>query len=387
MDLEDVDIVIVGAGPAGLAVAGCLRRLGVDPVILERSDDVGSRWRSYYSRLRMNTSKRMSRLPGLKFERSDERWPTRAQVIAYLERMAATNELSLRFGVGLSRVKINGDRMTLETTRGSLSARVVVIATGQSERPEIPNWPGRESFPLPLLHVSEYTDASPYQGYDVLVVGAGDSASDVAVDLVEGGARRVRLAVRTPPYVIPRQLLGVPADVTAVVVSKFPPRMVDPIIGRVAGMAVGDLSRHGLPKPTRGLYAHHLYDRRAPIVDGGAFRRALKDGRIEVTPAVEHFDGHEVVLAGGERVTPEVVIAATGYTPGLEAVVGGLGVLGADGYPLHHAPDTNPAAPGLFFLGFRYPFAGNFRQIRLDAPRSARRIATYLANLESINRS
>ena len=367
-------VVIVGAGPAGLAAASSLKRQGYEPLVLERGQRVATRWQSYYARLHLNTSKRLSRLPGLDFDRHVPRWPARSDVIDYLERFARFHEITPTFGVEVKRIDRVDGGFDVVTGQGGVPAGSVVVATGQSERPYLPAWSGRESFDKPIVHVSAYVDASPYVGKEVLVVGAGDSASDVAVDLVEAGAACVWLSVRTSPHIVPRQLLGIPADVSASVVSKFPPRLVDPILGWMERVVVGDLTPYGLGRPSRGLYAHHRYDRRAPIIDPGHFVEYLRSRSIKPVAAVTAFERDAVILADGSLVQPDAVISATGYSPGLEAMVGHLGVLAPDGYPLYHAPRSHPAVPLLFFLGFRYPFAGNFRQIRIDAPKMARRI-------------
>ena len=366
--------MVVGAGPAGLAAGAALRVAGVEATLLDRAPDVGASWRGRYDRLRLNTSRHLSRLPGYPFSRSDDRWPSRDQVVRYLERFAAHHALEVAFETEVRRVDRLGARWVVRTTGGDVAGGSVVLATGQDRNPVVPAWPGRESFPGEIVHSGAYRNASPFRDRDVLVVGAGDSAADIAVDLAEGGARSVWMSVRTPSHVIPRSTMGVPTDVTASMIHRLPPRLVDPMIGTVARMRVGDLSRYGMPRPTQGLYSRFLEHRRAPIIDPGDFVRALRSGRVQVVPAVERFDGRAVRLASGRTVEVDAVVAATGYRPGLEQLVGHLGVLAADGYPAVHAPDAHPNAPGLYFLGFRYPFSGNFRQVRIDARKTARRI-------------
>src|SRR3954447_12522807 len=212
------DATVIGAGPAGLAAAAMLRRRGVDTVVIDRAPAVAASWRAHYDRLHLHTVRWMSGLPGLRIPRSYGRWVSRNHVIAYLESYAAHHELELMLGTevtGLSRGSSGGWELALGGG-DVLPADNVVVATGYNNTPLMPDYPGREGFTGELLHASSYRNAEPYRARDVLVVGSGNTGAEIAVDLVEGGARRVRLAVRTPPNIVRRQLFGTPNQVLAV---------------------------------------------------------------------------------------------------------------------------------------------------------------------------
>jgi putative flavoprotein involved in K+ transport len=250
----------------------------------------------------------------------------------------------------------------------------VVVATGYNNEPMMPGWPGIDSYSGELVHASEYRNASPFAGRDVLVVGAGNTGAEIAVDLVEGGAARVRMAIRTPPHVVLRESNGLPTQATGVIMRRVPTRVGDPIAAAVSRFTVGDLSPFGIDKPPRGLYTRAVKEQQIPIIDVGLIDQ-LKAGKVEVVGAVEGFDGPSVLLSGGERVEPEVVIVATGWRRALEPLVGHLGVLGEDGRPTVHGGDTPPQAPGLYFTGFVNPVSGMFRELGIDAKRIARAVA------------
>ncbi|GAA0303119.1 NAD(P)/FAD-dependent oxidoreductase [Streptomyces polychromogenes] len=369
-------VYVIGAGPGGLAVAAALRARGVRAVVVERSDSVAASWRAHYERLRLHTTRRLSALPGLAIPRRFGRWVARADVVRYLEKYAEHHELELVTGVEVTRIERAGDGegWTLHASGGRLlAAGAVVVATGFNHTPHLPSWPGADTYTGRLLHASGYREPSPYAGRDVLVVGVGNTGAEIAVDLVEGGAARVRLAVRTAPHIVRRSTLGWPAQRTGILVRRLPVRLVDRLGALVAKVSVPDLSAYGLPRPTAGLYSR-VRQGAIPVQDVGLID-AVRTGRVEPVAAVASFEGDRVLLADGTEITPDTVIAATGYRRGLEALVGHLGVLDDRGRPLAHGPRTTAQAPGLYFQGYTNPLSGMLRELSRDARRIARALA------------
>lgn len=369
------EAIVIGAGPGGLSAAAMLNRRGVDNVVVDRDDAVAASWRRHYDRLHLHTVRWLSHLPGYRFSRRHGRWVSRDGVIRYLEGYARHHDIELMLSTAVERVDLSdGDGFVLRTSRGDLPARNVVVATGYNNQPLMPRWPGIDDFAGDLVHASDYRNASRFAGRDVLVVGAGNTGAEIAVDLVEGGAARVRMAIRTPPHVVLRESNGMPTQATGVIMRRVPTKIGDPIAAAVSKFTVGDLTPYGIGKPPRGLYTRAVKEQQIPIIDVGLIDQ-LKEGRVEVVGAVERFDGASVLLAGGERVEPEVVIVATGWRRALEPLVGHLGVLGDDGRPTVHGAETPPQAPGLYFTGFVNPVSGMFRELGIDAKRIARAIA------------
>ncbi|WP_371653308.1 MULTISPECIES: flavin-containing monooxygenase [unclassified Streptomyces] len=370
-------VYVIGAGPGGLAVAAALRGRGVRAVVLEKADAVGDSWRHHYDRLRLHTTRRLSALPGLKMPRSFGRWVARADVVRYLEKYAEMHELEIVTGVEVSRVeRADGDGWLLHATGGRrLTGRAVVVATGYNHTPYLPEWPGADAYTGTLLHAGQYRNAAPYAGKDVLVVGSGNTGAEIAVDLVEGGAGRVRLAVRTAPHILRRSTAGWPAQASGILVRRLPVPLVDRAAGAVARLSVPDLSDKGLPRPETGLYAR-VREGAIPVQDVGLIA-AVQSGRVEPVAALDSFEGAKVVLADGTLVSPEVVIAATGYRRALEGLVGELGVLDGRGRPTVHGGRTAPTAPGLYFTGFTNPISGMFRELAIDAGKIAKAVARH----------
>lgn len=373
---EDRPVYVVGGGPGGLAVAAALRAQGQRAVVLEKSTDVGASWRRHYDRLHLHTTRRWSALPGLPMPRRFGRWVSRDNVVRYLEKYAEHHELEVVTGVEVSRIDRapDGTGWRLTATGGrELTGRAVVVATGFNHTPRIPDWSGRSTFTGELAHAADYRNPAPYAGKDVLVVGVGNTGAEIAVDLVEGGAARVRLAVRTAPHILRRSTAGWPAQGTGILVRRLPVALVDRAGGLLTRVSMPDLAEHGLPRPDTGLYSR-VKDGAIPVQDVGLIK-AVKGGRVVPVAAVESFDEDTVVLADGSRITPDAVIAATGYLRSLEGLVGHLGVLDARGRPVVHGGRTPKQAPGLYFTGFTNPISGMLRELARDAEKIAKKLA------------
>jgi len=353
-----MEVAVVGGGPAGLAAAAMLRRQGFDPVVLERGAEVGARWRTRYDRLQLHTVRWLSGLPGYGIPRPYGKWPSRDRVVDYLHRYAEYHGLAVRCGVEVSRIDPG---WRLETSAGPMEAERVVVATGYNGAPVVPDWPGKEDFAGTLVHSGDYRNAAPFRGQDVLVVGAGNSAAEIAVDLAEGGAARVRLSVRTPPHIVKRDTLGFPSQALGVVLSHLPPNWRNGLSTTLRRLTIPDLTPYGLPVPDEPLGTTFARKRAIPILDVGIVR-AIRSGDVEVVAAVEGFDGTDVVLADGSRIAPDTVVAGTGFRPGLEPLVGHLDVLDPRGCPTATTP-----LPGLHFVGFTPTLGGLLRQISHEA--------------------
>jgi putative flavoprotein involved in K+ transport len=371
---NDRPVYVVGGGPGGLAAAAALRERGVRAVVLERSESVGASWRRHYDRLHLHTTRRLSALPGLPMPRSFGRWVSRDDVVRYLDKYAEFHALEIVTGVEVSRIEPAGNDWLLHATGGRrLTGRAVVVATGYNHTPHLPDWPNRGTYQGRLLHAGEYRNPAPFAGKDVLVVGVGNTGAEIAVDLVEGGAARVRLAVRTVPHIVRRSTAGWPAQRTGILVRRLPVRLVDRAGRVMSRIAVPDLAAQGLPRPDTGLYSR-VKQGAIPVQDVGLID-AVRTGKVEPVAALESFDDGKAVLADGTRISPDAVIAATGYRRGLEDLVGHLGVLDGRGRPVVHGGRTPAQAPGLYFTGFTNPISGMLREMAIDARKIAKALA------------
>ena len=374
-------VVVVGAGVAGIASALALKDAGLRPLVVDRADRVASSWRSRYDSLRLNTWRPLSHLPGRRFPKGTPTFPSRAELIEHIDRHAGEDGIEMRLGTQVERIERGDEGWVVRTSAGELRAPQVIVATGVDQTPVVPDWPGSEAFQGELLHSSEYRNPAPFVGRRVLVVGPGSSGMEIAHELVEGGAAKVWLAVRTAPNIVLRAGIGpVPGDLLATWLLQLPTGLADRIARFGARMDFGDLAEYGLPFPETGLFADLRTRGKVPAIVDGAVVEAIKEGRIEVVAAVASLESTQVELADASRIEPEALIAATGYRRSLEPVVGHLGVLGERGMPSVLAPGA--AAPGLRFAGFILR-PGGLGYMGKQARRSARAIARELRGSRS----
>jgi putative flavoprotein involved in K+ transport len=363
------EVAIVGGGAAGLSTAALLGERGVQAVVLEAEPELGGRWARRYDRLHLHTPRLLSGLPGVRIPRSYGRWVPRDDVVSYLREYPRRRGLDVRLGTPVERIDRADGGWRLSTSAGPVEARRVVVATGYHAEPFVPPWPGVEEFRGRLVHSADYRNPEPYGRLDVLVVGPGNSGSEIAVDLAEGGAARVWLSVRTPPQITRRDSFGIPAQAIGIAVGRLPRTWVDPLSKALRRLTIPDLTEYGLPRPSEGLRTQYLRTGVTPVLDVGIVD-AVRSRRVEVVAAVERFEDGQVVLADGTRLAPDAIVAATGFRPALEPLVGHLGVLDERGVPRSRDAAV-PAAPGIWFIGLRPELSGLLRQVG----REARRIA------------
>lgn len=325
---------------------------GLRPVLIDEADRVGAAWRGRYDRLRLNTGRQFSHLPGRAYAKGTPVFPARDDVVGHLERFARDERIQLLLGTAVRRIDRHGANWWVQTSDDSVLASHVVVATGYERVPNVPDWPGLPSFTGALLHSSAYRNPDGYRGKRVLIVGAGSSAMEIAHDVATGGAATTWLAVRTVPNIMLRTLPGgVPADFIATALHHAPVRIADTLAEAARRLTIGDLSEVGLPRPEEGVFSRGARLGRAPAIVDTATVEALRNRTIAVVSAVDGFESDQVRLVDGDRLQADVVICATGYRRGLEPLVGHLGVLDDAGVPMDDG--THLAGQGLWFLGFQ----------------------------------
>src|ERR671937_156941 len=368
-------VVVIGAGPAGVASALALKDAGLRPLVLDQSDQVGSSWRRRYDRLRLNTCRFTSHLPDRPFPKGTPLFPTRDQLVEHLESHAREPGIDLQLDTRVDKLEAD-DGWIVSTSAGEVHAPQVVVATGYENKPFLPEWSRGDGFGGRLLHACEYKNPEPFRDAAVLVVGPGCSGMEIAYDLAEGGASKVWLSVRTPPNILTKRGPGgLPGDLMGIAMLHLPVRVGDAVARFVRRMDLRDLSEYGLPVPEEGVMSRLRRLGVAPAIVDEEMIGAIKAGHIEVVRGVESLDGGGARLADGVRLEPDVIICATGYRRGLESLVGHLGVLDEDGLP--RARGAKAAARGLHFIGY-VPRPGAIGYMGKEARRAAKVIAREL---------
>jgi indole-3-pyruvate monooxygenase len=376
-EMADLDVVrshtiVVGAGPAGLAIGACLKKAGVPCLILEQSDKVGAAWHRHYDRLHLHTAKTFSKLPFAPFPRDYPRYPSRMQVIDYLEAYTRQFQLEPRLGQQVIQARFVNGVWEVQTQDTRYVALNLVIATGYNRQPYLPGWTGQASFSGNLLHSSQYRNGQAFKNQTVLVVGFGNSGGEIVVDLWENGAQP-SLAVRGPVNVIPRELFGIPILAIGLLQSKLPPRWADALNGPILDAVIGDLRPYGLRRLSRGPMTQIQRDARIPLIDVGTIE-LIKRGHITVCPGIERFTEEGVMFTDGNQRKFDAAILATGYRPRVDAFLEGASAACDDGgTPLTSGRES--PIPGLYFCGYFVSPTGMLREISLEARRISADIA------------
>lgn len=335
----DAPVVVIGAGQSGLAAARVLDKLNVPAMLLEAGDRPVGSWPRYYDSLRLFSPAGFSSMSGMPFRGDPDRYPARDEVADYLERYAAGIPIEIQTNTRVMTVRQEDREFVVTTADGrELQAVGIVAASGSFSNPYRPSFPGNGDFTGRLLHVAEYRNPMPYVGTRVIVVGAGDSAAQVANELAP--VANVTVAARHPLRFIPQRIGG--HDVHYWL--------------RETGF--DSLPAQWLSKLGGGSL----------ITDSVGFQQTLADGLVDVRPMFIGLEGDEVVWGENDRERADAIILATGYRPSLE-YLRELGALDPFGAPLH-VGGVSTTHVGLVYVGLEYQrsFASNtLRGVSADA--------------------
>jgi putative flavoprotein involved in K+ transport len=349
--MEQINVAVIGGGQSGLAAAHALRGHGLEPVVLEASEQAAGSWPRYYDSLTLFSPARYSSLPDMTFGGDPDRYPHRDEVAAYLLRYAQGLDVDIRTRTRVREVRAEGGSFTLSLEGGGqLQTRAVVAATGTFGRPHRPDPPGLETFSGMLLHAADYRTPGPFAGQRVIVIGAGNTAVQIAAEL----ARRadVTLAARHPVRFARQRTLG---------------RDLHWWLTRTGldALPVGPFLRTPLTQP---------------VIDDGRYRTALAAKAPDWRPVFTGVAGSKVTWVDGSTEEVDTILLATGYRPDL-GYLAPLRALDASGRP-RHRDGASLVHPGLAYVGLEWQrslSSNSLRGVGRDAARAARRIAAHLA--------
>lgn len=374
-------VLIIGAGPAGLAVAGSLRLLGRSATVIDEAAQVGSSWREHYHRLHLHTVKSHSALPGLPFPDEAPRYVPRQGVVDYLEAYARHHGIEPIGGQTVVRITAAPSaeqvaRWRVHTAAGRVfTATQLVLATGANREPRAPVLPGQDAFNGRVLHSHAYRNAEPFKGQCVLVVGMGNTGAEIALDLAEQGVA-VALSVRSPVNIVLRDVLGRPTQLSSIALGKLPEPLGNALATLLRNLTVGDLSRWGLRTPKASPLRQLRREGKTPVIDVGTLAR-IRRGEIAIYPGIASLMRGGVRFTDGRGQGFDSIILATGYQPLLQGL-----------FPDHPLPLDERGLPtvlhgegqldGLHFVGYdiRQP-GGLLRTIAMQAERVAGCIAHW----------
>lgn len=372
------DVLIIGAGTAGLSAAHELLKRGIQPQIIDEAEEVGSSWRSRHDQLRLNTYRPYSSLPGAPIPRSYGVYIRRNDFISYLEEYAANLEQPIRFSVRAEKIRHDGgEGWIIDTNQDEIRARHVIVATGPEHQSYTPEWPGQETFQGELIHSADFRHADDYIGKKVLIVGSSNSGVDIGNHLSNVAVGPSWVSIRSGPTIVPAYVFGVSAHIPLMWLKPLPIKIQDFMVALLSRIFLGDLRKYGYPKPQAGAITRDREEGVTFGVDNG-FVKALKAGRFTVVPEISSFSEQAVHLIDGSTIEPDAVICATGYRPGLESLVGDLDVLNEQGKPHFFADQSASDHPGLWFFGLNSSIYGYLYARRHEAPPLADKIARSL---------
>jgi cation diffusion facilitator CzcD-associated flavoprotein CzcO len=374
----DIDILVIGAGPAGLAVAATLIGKGRRPIVIEKGETVGASWRAHYARLHLHTVKTLSALPGLPFPNEQPRYVPRQGVVDYLSAYAAHAGIEPLFGEeAIAVVRDGGAWRTTTRSAKTFRSSVVVVTTGANQHPNVPRIEGEREFAGRILHSRDYREAAPFAGQRVLVVGMGNTGAEIALDLAEHGVATT-LSVRSPVNIVLRDVLGRATQETSLLLSRLPRRVGDALASFFARVSVGDIERLGLRRSSMSPLRELRELGRTPVIDVGTLAR-IRAGEIVVRPGIRRLHASTVEFVDGTTAPTDAIVLATGYRAGIDALFPGLEVPVDDhGLPTH-VVGQGPLA-GVYFVGFdtRQP-GGLLRTIAMQAVAVGERICAGAA--------
>jgi indole-3-pyruvate monooxygenase len=369
--VEQTHTLIIGSSISGLATAASLQNEHIEYILIEKEARVAAPWHLHYDRLHLHTNKRYSNLPYKKFPKTIQRYPGRQEVVDYLESYQRAFNIRPRFGTEALQVKRENGFWITETTRGSFLSKYLVMATGAYSKPKPVYFNGMETFRGEVMHSYSYRNGKPYKDKKVLVVGFGNSACEIAIDLVEQGVI-LSMSVRSPVNVIPREILGVPVLTLSLLMKRLPPALADLVSAPLIKWTIGDIRKLGLKKLQYGPLEEIQRDRNAPVIDIGTIRH-IRLGNIKIHDGIDRIDGSTVYFKNGKKDSFEVIIAGIGYYRDLDRLLD-IDKSRFDDLNLCADKQQYFGRDGLYFCGFWISPTGQIREIALDAVKIARHI-------------
>ncbi|MAS37868.1 MAG: hypothetical protein CL610_27985 [Anaerolineaceae bacterium] len=381
------EVLVIGAGPAGIACAWFLEQAGIRYRVVDRAGVIASTWASQYPTLRLNTSRFFSHMPGRKFPLSFGIFPTARQYHDYLERFVDDHQLNIHLNVEVYRVAPQDDGWYVESSEGVAWYPAVVLATGRFSYPYQPPMPGIEQFSGQVLHSHDYKGAQDFAGQRVMVIGNGPSGVDIACALTETVRLPVYLAQRTGIVLRPRYPYGLPKHAWMLLAEALPNRFTHWLDHKAQEAQYRHVERSGIKVPAPGQESGAAGTRGPELI------RAAQRGQVQSVAVPVDFEDRTALLADGSHLELDTVILATGFYPkwdylDIDFAVDeqGLPVREPRDFPVYagYKPHTGyevEGHPGLYVAGIFYQGKGAMFNFNVEGEIIVQQIQSRLAQM------
>ncbi len=369
---QQVNTLIIGASISGLASAAALQKQSIEYIIIEKQSQIAAPWHNHYQRLHLHTNKRLSNLPYKKFDNKIPRYASKQEVLNYLEDYKKAFNINPIFNTEAISIYKAGNEWISETNNGSYKSKYIIIATGVYGNPKPFSFKGMERFKGKIMHSRDYKTGKDFKEQKVLVIGFGNSACEIAIDLYEQGAMP-HMSVRSAVNIIPSDLFGIPVLEIILLLNKLPPRLADTLCAPLLKFVFGDITKLGLKKKHYGPYEQIQKDGTIPLIDIGTIKH-IKQGHIKVLNEVDYLEEKTVFFKDGRKEMFDVIIAAIGYNKNLTEIIN----IDESRFEDLKSPVDKQNFFGkdeLYFCGFRVSSTGLIHEITSDAKEIAKDIS------------
>ena len=371
VDANHPDVCIIGAGFSGVCAAKALLQRGIAFDCFEKGSKLGGMWRyendsglsSAYRSLHIDSSRKSLGYPDFAVSAELPDYLSHEQVLAHLEAYADKFGVTSRITYGTEVLKVEPtDDARWNVTLGNGEVRnygSVVVANGHLWAPRMAAFPGQ--FTGTQLHSHHYRTAAPFEGQDVLIVGIGNSAVDIAVDLCRQ-ARSVTVSTRRGAWIMPKYIMGIPTDRWGAFIAnklKLPTPWIRAIMGKLMVLAVGNQERVGVPKPDHPIWREHACVSQDLLPYVG-------HGWIGIKRNVRELQGDHVLFEDGSRARFDAIIYATGYETMFPFLDPGVFAVQGDGARLYRRIAA-PNRPGLYFVGLVQPIGPTIPLVEIQS--------------------
>lgn len=362
---KTTEILIIGASSAGLSCASYFQKNNIPYVLLEQSNVVANQWRNHYDRLHLHTPRSISSLPFYKIPKSFGKYVPRKKVVEYFDTYIKKLNIQPVYNTSVTEIEKENNVWNISTNNGNYQAKQVIVATGNTKIPKKINKNGLESFTGTTIHSSEYKNGSPYKNKNVLVVGFGNSACEIAICLSEHGANP-SLSVRSKVNVIPRDIFGISTMKMGMNTNFLPAKLADKLNMPLINLFIGDITKLGLKKSEMGPKEQVAKTGRIPLLDIGTVD-LIKKEKIKVFGDIVAINGSSITFEDNKKTNFDAIIFATGYKNGLDKLVKNISEERLNDTKIQISKRKQFGKDNIYFAGYHTSLNGMLRECATEA--------------------